>query len=154
MPRTILREQIVTAPLDAVFAFYADASNLERLTPPWLRFEIVTHPPIEMRPGARIDYRIRLRGFPMRWQSEITRWDPPHAFRDEQRRGPYRSWIHDHEFVSHPAGTLVRDRIRYSVAGGALVDRLFVRKDVARIFDYRVERLAEIFGQVPGVRAV
>jgi ligand-binding SRPBCC domain-containing protein len=83
-------------PLEIVFPFFADAGNLEILTPPWLRFEIVTPRPIAMRAGALIEYRLRLHGVPLRWQSEITAWEPPHRFVDEQRRGPYRAWIHEH----------------------------------------------------------
>lgn len=150
-PGRILREQIVAAALDEVFAFHADAANLEKLTPPWLRFEILSPQPVAMGVGTRIDYRIRLHGLPMRWQSEITRWEPGRGFTDEQRRGPYRYWKHDHEFEAHPSGTLVRDRVRYAVPGGALIERLFVRRDVEKIFDYRMEQLSERFGPVrPG----
>jgi ligand-binding SRPBCC domain-containing protein len=132
-------------PLAEVFAFFADAGNLDVLTPPWLRFEILTPRPIQMRVGALIDYRLRLRGLPLRWQSEITAWQPPHRFVDEQRRGPYRAWIHEHTFIERDGGTLVGDRIRYAVPGGALVNTLFVRRDVEKIFKYRQARLAEIF---------
>jgi ligand-binding SRPBCC domain-containing protein len=149
MESLILREQVVAASIDEVFAFYGDASNLEKLTPPWLQFNILTPMPVVMRPGVRIDYRIRIHGMPLRWQSEITRWNPPHGFTDEQRRGPYRYWIHNHEFEPHPQGTLVRDRICYAAPGGKWIDRLFVRKDVDRIFDYRVKKLDELFGAVP-----
>jgi len=132
-------------PLETVFPFFADAGNLETITPPWLRFEIVTPRPIAMRTGALIEYRLRLHGIPVRWQSEITAWEPPHRFVDEQRRGPYRAWIHEHTFTESKGGSEVRDLVRYAAPGGWLVDLLFVRHDVRRIFEYRTRKLQEIF---------
>ncbi len=129
-----------------VFDFYADAFNLERLTPPWLRFEVVTAEPITMQAGVEIDYRLRLHGLSLRWRSRITDWEPPHRFVDQQIRGPYRTWIHEHTFTPHQGGTLVGDYVRYDMIGGWLADRLLVRRDLRRIFAYRQERLAEIFG--------
>lgn len=133
-----------------VFPFFADAANLERLTPPSLRFQILTPPPIEMAVGTLIDYRIRMRGMPMRWQSEITVWEPPHRFVDEQRRGPYRLWVHEHVFIPQAgtpqdSGTLARDTVQYAVLGGAIVQRLFVASELRRIFDYRNAALKEYF---------
>ena len=129
-----------------VFDFYADAFNLERLTPPWLRFEVVTPPPITMQTGTEIDYQLRLHGVRLKWRSRITAWEPPHRFVDEQIRGPYRLWIHEHTFAEHKNGALVRDYVEYDMLGGWLADRLMVRRDLNRIFDYRQQRLAEIFG--------
>jgi len=130
--------------LDEVFAFFSDASNLEVITPPWLKFSVVTPRPIEMRPGTLIDYRLKLRGLPIRWQSEITAWDPPHSFVDEQRRGPYRRWVHTHTFVPAPDGTLVRDEVEYAVLGGRLVQKFFVAPDIEKIFAYRSAKLQEL----------
>lgn len=124
-------------PPEIVFPFFADAGNLETITPPWLRFEIVTPRPIAMRAGALIEYRLRLHGFPLRWQSEITAWKPPHRFVDEQRHGPYRTWIHEHIFTESNGGSEVRDLVRYAVRGGWLVDRLLVRQDVRPRFRCR-----------------
>ena len=129
-----------------IFGFYADAFNLERLTPLWLRFEVVTAAPITMRAGIEIDYRLRLHGWSLKWRSRITDWDPPHRFVDEQIRGPYRTWVHEHTFTPQADGTLVRDYVQYDMIGGWLADRLLVRRDLKRIFAYRQERLAEIFG--------
>jgi ligand-binding SRPBCC domain-containing protein len=142
------------APLSEVFPFFADARNLEALTPPWLRFQILTESPIEMRAGAFIDYRLRVHGVPLRWRSEITAWDPPHLFVDEQRRGPYRLWRHTHRFAADGDATLVEDEVEYAVLGGPLVDRLFVRRDLDRIFAFRREALRALFptrsGTSPG----
>lgn len=142
--RVFSTSQWVPSPLEETFAFFSNAHNLERLTPPLLRFRILTPPPIEMAVGTRIDYRLRLRGVPIRWQSEITRWDPPRGFVDEQRRGPYRKWIHEHRFRDEGGGTRVEDHVTYAVPGGALVDRWVVRPDLDRIFDYRQRVIAEV----------
>lgn len=136
----------LAAPLEQVFPFFADAENLQVLTPTWLDFRIVESPSA-MTKGATIDYRLRIRGVPLRWRSEITVWDPPHRFVDEQRKGPYRLWIHEHDFEPHEGGTRCRDRLTYAVPGGPLVHRLLVRSDLLRLFDYRRRRLIERFGR-------
>lgn len=142
---TLETEVWLTRPVPEVFPFFADAGNLDVLTPPWLHFEILTPRPFEMQVGARFDYRLRLHGLPLRWQSEITAWQPPHRFVDEQSHGPYRIWIHQHTFEERNDGTLVCDRVRYAVLGGQLVDQLFVRRDLEKIFAYRHQRLKELF---------
>ena len=134
-------------PLGEVFSFFADAGNLELLTPPQLNFNILTPRPLEMRVGLLIDYRLGVRGIPLRWQSEITAWEPPHRFVDEQRRGPYRLWRHEHLFEERDGGTVAIDRVRYAVPGGALINWLLVRHDVARIFAYRTEKLRALCPQ-------
>jgi ligand-binding SRPBCC domain-containing protein len=136
-------------PIQEVFEFFSDAGNLQLITPPWLNFEILTPRPIAMRAGARIDYRLRLHGFPVRWQTEITAWEPPFRFVDEQRRGPYRVWIHEHRFESRNGGTRVEDQVRYRPPGGRLIEWLFVRRDVNRIFAFRRQKLEELFGTGP-----
>ncbi len=139
--------------VDQVFPFFADAFNLETITPPLIHFAVLTPRPIEMRAGLRIDYRLRLLGLPFRWQSEITAWDPPRRFVDEQRRGPYRVWVHEHRFAEQDGGTLVTDHVRYTVPGDVLVDRLFVRGQLRKIFTYRRARLQELFaGPAPHCR--
>jgi ligand-binding SRPBCC domain-containing protein len=132
-------------PLEAVFSFFADAENLEAITPPWLRFEILSPMPMVMQTGAIIEYRLRLHGIPLRWKSEITVWDPPLRFVDEQRRGPYRRWIHEHTFTQRGNGCEMRDFVRYSVPGGWLANLLFVQRDVRRIFEYRFRKLSDFF---------
>lgn len=136
---------IVPRTVEEVFAFFSDAKNLELLTPAWLKFQVLTPMPIEMRAGQRIDYRLRIRGIPLRWTSEITAWDPPHRFVDEQRRGPYRHWQHEHNFETCDEGTRVTDVVHYCAPGGVLVHRFVVRGDIERIFRFRQRKLAEIF---------
>lgn len=137
--------QIVKAPLDQVFAFFSDAGNLGHLTPPWLKFEILTPRPIEMAAGALIDYRLRWHGIPMRWRTEIEVWEPGVRFVDRQIRGPYRLWRHEHLFEQHRGGTLVEDKIAYAAIGGRLAHSLVVNRDVETIFNYRREALEAIF---------
>jgi ligand-binding SRPBCC domain-containing protein len=140
------REQRVELPPERAFDFYGDAHNLEAITPPWLGFEVTTPGPIEMAPGTLLDYRLKLHGFPVHWQTRIEVWEPPTRFVDVQVSGPYALWEHTHEF--EPAAdeaTLIRDRVRYAIPLGPLgelVHRLFVRRDVERIFDYRREAVA------------
>lgn len=133
-------------PPDEVFAFFADAGNLERLTPPFLQFSVVTPQPIDMREGATIDYKLKVHGLPLRWRSRISAWQPPHRFVDEQIKGPYRKWVHEHTFEPRDGGTFVRDHVDYAVLGGRIVNKLFVRRDLERIFAFRTEKLQEIFG--------
>lgn len=143
--RVLEKEILVDEPIDSVFEYFADAGNLEELTPPWLNFRIVTSLPIEMIIGAKIDYRLRVHGLPIKWQSLISEWDPPFSFVDEQVVGPYKLWHHRHVFEATPDGTLVRDIVRYVAPGGYLVDRFFVRPDLDKIFEYRHQKLREIF---------
>jgi ligand-binding SRPBCC domain-containing protein len=139
-------------PVDEVFSFFGDAHNLNVITPPWLHFEVLTAKPIAMRAGTLIDYRIRLRGLPIKWRTRISLWEPSRRFIDEQLRGPYLEWIHTHTFDSVDGGTLMKDTVRYRVPGGALINRLFVERDVARIFRYRLEALRRQFACVATAR--
>jgi ligand-binding SRPBCC domain-containing protein len=143
---TLAAELWLPRPRAEVFPFFSEARNLEELTPPWLKFEVLTPPPIVMRPGLLIDYRIKIHGIPIRWRTEILDWEPPHRFIDTQLTGPYTLWHHTHTFTEQDGGTLCRDDVRYRPRGGALMNWLFVRADVERIFAYRKTRLLEIFG--------
>jgi hypothetical protein len=140
------REQTVPHSLEETFAFFAEPANLERLTPPWLSFRILRAPEA-LAVGALIDYRLRLRGIPLRWTSRIEVWDPPRAFVDLQVRGPYARWEHTHSFEAVATGTVVRDRVRYRQRLGPLgaaAERLFAKRDVERIFDYRERALTAL----------
>ncbi len=139
-------------PVEEVFAFFGDAHNLDVLTPPWLHFKVLTPKPIAMHAGTLIDYRITLRGIPMNWRTRISAWEPSHRFIDEQIRGPYLEWVHTHTFDPVDGGTLMKDTVRYRVPGGALVNRVFVERDVSRIFRYRLEALRRHFECQPSPR--
>ena len=148
MIHRLVREQVVAAAPDEVFDFFSRARNLETLTPPWLRFEVLTPEPIDMRRGTSIEYRLRLHGVPLRWVSRIEEWLPGRSFVDRQVRGPYRLWHHRHEFEAHDEGTRVRDIVHYALPlgpFGALAHAVFVRRDLAAVFEYRrqqIDRLA------------
>lgn len=140
------RTQRLPGSPEEVFPFFGDAANLEAITPAWLHFRIVTPQPIAMRPGALIEYRLRLHGVPVRWRTRIEEWDPGVRFVDQQISGPYALWHHTHEFTSDgPDHTLMRDVVRYALPLGPLGElarRLLVRRDLERIFDFRAEQVA------------
>ncbi len=138
------RTLTVPKPLDEVFTFFSDPYNLQAITPPWMHFRIRSISDPTIREGTEIRYGLKLRGMPLRWTSRITGWDPPHGFVDEQIRGPYRLWIHRHTFEARGDMTIVGDHVRYAPLGGRLAERLFVRADLERIFDYRHQRLTEL----------
>lgn len=137
----------VFAPLDTTFAFFADASNLQRLTPAWLQFSVRTPPPIVMREGLEIDYQIRLHGIPMTWTTRIDAWEPGIRFVDRQIAGPYVWWRHEHRFEAAGDTTRVIDLVEYVPRAAWLTARI-VRRDVERIFRYRQHALRQIFGPV------
>ncbi len=144
--RVLLREQFLERPLPEVFEFFSAAQNLERLTPSWLRFEVVSPAPVEMRDGTVIDYRLRVHGVPLRWTSRIESWEPGVRFVDRQITGPYALWHHTHDFEAIGSGTLIRDTVRYSIGFGpvgAVVHALQVQRDLDNIFDYRRSAVIE-----------
>ena len=145
------RTQVVAIPIEQAFAFFADAGNLERITPPWLRFRIVEAPE-ELAAGARLRYRLRLFGVPIRWRTEIVSWHPPRGFVDVQRRGPFLLWEHTHRLTPVAAGTEIYDHVRYRLflgPLGAFVRRLLVRRWVEGIFDYRAGEVPRLLRPAP-----
>lgn len=143
--REFKAELWLPVPSDELFLFFSDARNLNAITPPWLHFRMVTPDPVQMRAGTLIDYRLRVRGLPLRWRTLISAWEPPHRFVDEQLRGPYRLWVHEHTFEPRDGGTLVRDQVRYAVPFDFLIHAWFVRPDIEKIFRYRTEALQRRF---------
>jgi ligand-binding SRPBCC domain-containing protein len=141
------RSQRVEVPIERAFDFYGDFANLEPLTPPWLHFEVETPGEVKFRPGTLLDYKLRLHGVPLRWQTRIETWEPPTGFVDTQIKGPYSRWEHTHMFERDGDGaTVIHDRVRYAIPLGplgALAHRLFVRRDLERIFDYRSKAVVE-----------
>jgi len=143
------RRQRLERPADEVFGFFAEADNLERITPPWLRFEVRRTEPAQMGAGTLIHYRLRLHGLPLRWTSRIEQWRPGHSFVDRQLRGPYRIWHHRHTFTPDGDGTLIGDEVHYALPFGRigeLAHPLFVKHDLERIFDYRQTAVLKLLG--------
>jgi ligand-binding SRPBCC domain-containing protein len=145
---TLIRTQTIAAPLDQVFHFFADAGNLQQLTPPWLHFEILTPLPISMHSGTIIQYALRIRGIPVYWTTAIPEWVPSVRFVDVQLSGPYRLWHHTHEFQSCAEGTRMTDVVHYKLRYGLiglLLHRFWVRRELDRIFDFRHHAIARRF---------
>ncbi len=144
-------EQEIPMPRDELFPFFSEARNLERITPPWLRFRIAHDAPIGMHEGCEIEYRLRIRGLPVTWRSRITVWEPPFRFVDEQLQGPYKEWIHEHRFLDEGDRTAVHDHVRYRLPLGPLaplLNRLLVRRDIETIFAYRKPAILRELGLV------
>lgn len=151
MEYVLERETRLPHDLESVFPFFADAANLERITPPELKFRIRSQLPVAMRKGAVIEYTIRLFGIPLKWRTLITSWNPPYRFEDMQVSGPYRKWLHTHSFRRDGNDTVMVDRVVYAIPFG-LLGRLvhpLIRRQLARIFDYRAQVISVIFAPVP-----
>ena len=146
MIHVLERNTCIERPIGEVYAFFADAGNLQRITPPELRFRIRTPLPIEMKTGALIEYRLALFGVPFGWRTEISAWDPPYRFVDRQLAGPYQRWIHTHEFCPEHGGTRMRDTVEYSLplAPLGLLALPLVKRQLARIFDYRERTIQKL----------
>jgi len=133
--------QTLPLPREEVFAFYCDAANLGRITPPELEFKIITPLPIAMHQGSLIEYRLQLFGVPFHWVTEIREWNPPNSFVDAQKKGPFREWIHRHTFRETKGGTSIEDEVRYRLPGFPVGEAAFplMKKELDRIFTYRQE---------------
>ena len=134
-------------PLSEVFPFFSDAMELEKITPGFLKFKVLTPPPIEIQQGTLLDYRLKLHGIPIKWRTEICVWEPPFCFVDQQLNGPYRRWYHEHRFEEIDGKTKVTDDVHYIPRGGSLIHRFFVKPDLEKIFGFRQDRLKEIFDE-------
>jgi len=150
----IEREQVIERPRGETFAFFSDARNLERITPSFLRFRILTPPPIRMRAGLILEYALSLFGARFHWKTLIEKWTPEESFADVQLKGPYSLWRHTHTFEEMDAGrTLVRDRVEYCLPLGILgriAHGVFVKKSLKKIFDYRAEMTARLLAPSAG----
>lgn len=138
-------ECILPRSVEEIFPFFGDAYQLEAITPPWLNFRVLTPRPIEMHAGQLIDYKLRLRGVPIRWKTKISAWEPNERFIDEALKSPYKFWHHEHLFEPCEDGTRVIDIVHYGVPGGDLIHNLFVKREVQKIFEYRQQVLRETF---------
>jgi len=144
----IKSSMLLPRPIEEVFSFFSKAENLNAITPPELNFTILTPPPIHMEVGTLIDYSIRLHGIPMKWKTLISKWEPPFMFVDQQLKGPYKIWIHEHTFRSIGSSTEMNDIVQYLSPGWLLepfVTRFFVKRQVEKIFEFRQQKLKELF---------
>ena len=144
------REQLIPRPLHEVFPFFADAGNLEAITPRWLNFQILTARPIDMHVGALLEYRLKWHGLPIAWQTRIVAWDAPHCFADLQVRGPYRLWHHTHTFRAEGESTRMTDLVNYALPFGplgALAHTIMVRRELELVFDYRCKVIESLFAR-------
>jgi len=136
----LTRKLILCLPIEKVFDFFADALNLERITPPELNFHIITPQPINLQKGTLIDYQLKLRGFPVKWRTEISEWNPPVSFTDKALKSPYQQWIHRHTFTEiEKDKTLIEDEVKYRLPFEPFGDlaHWFVRRELDYIFDFR-----------------
>jgi ligand-binding SRPBCC domain-containing protein len=148
--------QWLNQPREEIFAFFGDATNLEKITPDLLNFRVVTPGPIDMKPGTLIDYKLKVRGIPIKWRTLIETWEPCDKFTDEQLKGPYKRWHHTHTFTEENGGTRCIDLVDYAPPGGPLaplINKLVVQKDVEKIFTHRAKVLAEMFGDEASAHA-
>lgn len=142
------KETILNENIKVIFDFFSKAENLNLITPPELGFKIITKLPVVMQKGSIIDYKIKLNGFPFKWKTEITKWEPPFYFEDTQISGPYKMWVHEHKFQDSAGKTIMQDIVKYLSPGGLLEfipHNLIVRKKVESIFNYRESKFSELF---------
>lgn len=147
---TYYKEQIVDKDLKTVFSFFEKPENLGDLTPDWLKFKILSPSPLTMEVGSRFAYKIKLGPIPMKWLTNISQYDPPNMFCDEQLKGPYKKWVHTHTFKEDGDKTLITDKIEYDLYGGPLkyiVNELFIKHSVRKIFDFREKTINSILGK-------
>ncbi len=151
MVHYLVREQIVPAPRQKVWEYFCDPQNLNAITPPDMNFEILQGADSKMYPGQLIEYRVEfVRGIRSRWLTEIAHVRAGEYFVDEQRVGPYRFWYHEHGFQDTRAGTRMTDRVTYVVPFGVLgvlVNTFWIRKRLEQIFDFRRQKIVELFGE-------
>jgi hypothetical protein len=151
MPTCVFRaDQFVPRPLNEVFDFFSQAENLQKLTPPWLHFRIISVNPTPIGKGTLIKYSLRWRIFPIRWTTEIIEWEPPYRFVDLQLKGPYKQWRHEHRFAPEGNGTRISDEVQYALPFGPLgkiAHSVKVKKDVETIFAYRRQAVDRLFGE-------
>jgi ligand-binding SRPBCC domain-containing protein len=139
---------LIRRPLNEVFEFFSKAENLNEITPPMLRFKILSPLPIEMKKGTLIDYSIVMHGIPFKWKTKITDWNPGVSFTDEQLKGPYRVWRHQHVFAAEGEFTRMTDIVYYLSPGWIfepLIEKFFIKKKVKEIFSFRELKLKQLF---------
>ncbi len=150
MLHTFQTSMTLPLPLTRVFPFFANAANLERITPPELRFQIVTPQLLPIQKNRLIEYRFRLFGISFSWLARISKWNPPYEFVDEQLRGPYKQWVHTHRFQEHDGETVIDDEVAYRLPFSLLGEITFPLAcwQLRRIFAFRQEAIRNLL--LPG----
>ncbi len=144
----LIKDTTINRPLNEVFDFFSKVENLNSITPPDMHFKILSPLPIHIQKGTLIDYKIKVNGIPFKWKTEISEWEPPYRFIDKQLNGPYNTWIHEHIFEERNGVTHMRDIVHFRSPGWILeplINKLFIEKKVRAIFNYREEKLKELF---------
>ena len=142
------QKQIINNKLDYIFPFFSKPENLSTITPNWLKFKIKTKPPLVMKNNAKFDYVIKFFGVPMKWTTVITDYNPPFMFEGTQTKGPYKLWVHTHSFSEENGKTIMHDCVEYDLYGGPLkylINSLFVKKSINKIFAFRKEIIKKRF---------
>lgn len=150
-------EQFIPLPLENVFSFFSQAKNLEKISPPFLQFKVKSMSTQQIQKGTLIDYQLKVRGIPARWQSLITEWNPPHHFTDVQTQGPYGDWIHRHSFAAVPGGVLIKDEVKYNMPLGILGKWFgyhYVLREIRTIFDFRRKRIGDLLPEIQKANTV
>jgi len=146
------QRQTIDKNLETTFEFFSNPENLERLTPDRLQFNVLNCEPLPVTEGTTIQYKLKIWGIPARWTSVITKWDPPHEFRDVMERGPYSTWEHTHRFESDGDLTVVIDDVYYELPmgfAGRVLGGWIVEWDIGSIFRHRAEQLDTVFSSNP-----
>ena len=147
----INKTQFIEKPIEKVFDFFSKPENLEKITPKYLAFNIISSLPIKMKKGKIIDYTIRLLKFRVHWRTLITSYEPPYLFIDEQIKGPYKFWHHTHTFESKNGGVEITDKVRYAIPFGWLgwiLNFFWIRPDLEKIFNYRKDIIQKYFDNI------
>jgi ligand-binding SRPBCC domain-containing protein len=150
-------EQWIPQPINEAFAFFKEATNLEKITPDEMNFKVLKQSTENIEEGTVLNYSLSVHKIPMRWKSKITHWNPDSKFSDVQLNGPYDYWVHQHEFEEKDGGTLIKDHVRYKVPvglAGDLIANRFIRNDLEKIFTYRQKKINEMFNKIPKKEAV
>jgi len=146
----LYRETVLPITSLEAWDFFSNPSNLAKITPVEMDFRVVTKDlPRHIHNGLVIEYVVKpLAGIPLKWVSQISSVNAPYSFVDEQLKGPYAYWHHEHTFEEKGDSVLMKDRVTYAISLGwlgQLANQLIVRKKLEQIFDYRTEQILTIF---------
>ena len=131
--------------IEKVFKFFETPKNLNLITPSWLNFNIIKSVASKTYKDQEIEYKLTLHKITFKWKSRIIDYKKNISFCDKQIKGPYLFWEHSHLFSKLEENTLMEDVVKYKVVFGSLANKLFVKRNLRRIFEYRQRKIQEIF---------